>query len=133
MVKLGSEKSWWTDLSEYIRQIIYNSFICVGSVFIELFTKSRHSTIKTDCYNITEILLKVASNTTNLNLCMLNYFCIIFTCVLHFFKWSVCWGEVDKFELTTLVVIGINCTGSCKSNYHMIMVMTAPKAYKVSE
>ena len=31
------------------------------------------------------------------------------------------------FELTTLVVIGIYCTGSCKSNYHTIMTMTAPR------
>ena len=30
------------------------------------------------------------------------------------------------FELTTLVMIGTDCTGSCKSNYHMIMIMTAP-------
>ena len=29
-----------------------------------------------------------------------------------------------RFELTTLVVIGINCTGSCKSNYHMITTTT---------
>jgi len=26
------------------------------------------------------------------------------------------------FELTTLVVIGTDCTGSCKSNYHTIMM-----------
>ncbi len=30
------------------------------------------------------------------------------------------------FELTTLVVIGTDCTGSCKSNYHMITITTAP-------
>ena len=30
------------------------------------------------------------------------------------------------FELTTLVVIGTDCIGSCKSNYNMIMTMTAP-------
>ena len=30
-------------------------------------------------------------------------------------------------ELTTLVVIGTDCTGSCKSNYHRIMAMMAPK------
>jgi hypothetical protein len=30
------------------------------------------------------------------------------------------------FELTTLVVIGTDCTGSLKSNYHMITTMTAP-------
>ena len=28
------------------------------------------------------------------------------------------------FELTTLVVIGIDCIGSYKSNYHMITIMT---------
>jgi len=30
------------------------------------------------------------------------------------------------FELTTLVVIGTDCTGSCKSNYHTVMPTTAP-------
>jgi hypothetical protein len=30
------------------------------------------------------------------------------------------------FELTTLVVIGTDCIGSCKSNYHMITATTAP-------
>ena len=30
------------------------------------------------------------------------------------------------FEHTILVVIGTDCTGSCKSNYHMISTMTAP-------
>ena len=27
---------------------------------------------------------------------------------------------MNGFELTTLVVIGTDCTGSCKSNYHTI-------------
>jgi len=31
------------------------------------------------------------------------------------------------FEVTTLVVIGTDCTGSCKSNYHMITTTTAPR------
>ena len=31
------------------------------------------------------------------------------------------------FELTTLVVIGTDCIGSYKSNYHTIMTMSAPK------
>jgi len=31
-----------------------------------------------------------------------------------------------EFELTKLVVIGTDCTGSCKSNYCTIMTMTAP-------
>jgi hypothetical protein len=30
------------------------------------------------------------------------------------------------FELTTLVVIGTDCIGSYKSNYHTIMTMSAP-------
>jgi hypothetical protein len=30
------------------------------------------------------------------------------------------------FELTTVVVIGTNCPGSCRSNYHTITIITAP-------
>ena len=30
------------------------------------------------------------------------------------------------FELTTLVVVGSDCKGSCKSSYHTIMTTTAP-------
>jgi hypothetical protein len=30
------------------------------------------------------------------------------------------------FELTTLVVIGTDCIGNCKSNYHTIMTMAVP-------
>jgi hypothetical protein len=30
------------------------------------------------------------------------------------------------FKLTTLVVVGTDCTGSCISNYHTIMTTTAP-------
>ena len=33
------------------------------------------------------------------------------------------------FELTTLVVIGTDCIGSCKSNYHTITTMTVPLTY----
>jgi hypothetical protein len=33
------------------------------------------------------------------------------------------------FEFTTLVVTGTDCTGSCKSNYHMITTTTAPKLH----
>jgi hypothetical protein len=32
------------------------------------------------------------------------------------------------FKLTTLVTIGTDCTGSCKSNYHTITTRTAPIA-----
>ena len=31
------------------------------------------------------------------------------------------------FKLTTLVVIGTDCTGSCKSNFHTITTTTAPR------
>ena len=31
------------------------------------------------------------------------------------------------FKLTTLVVIGTDCTSSCKSNYHTITTMTTPR------
>jgi len=33
------------------------------------------------------------------------------------------------FELTTLVVMGTDCIGSFKSNYHMITTTTAPFSY----
>ena len=32
----------------------------------------------------------------------------------------------EGFKLTSLVVIGTDCTGSCKSNFHKITTMTAP-------
>jgi hypothetical protein len=34
-----------------------------------------------------------------------------------------------RFKLTMLVVIGNDCTGSCKSNYHVIMTMTASEMF----
>jgi hypothetical protein len=34
------------------------------------------------------------------------------------------------FELTTLVVIGTDCIGSCKSNYHTIITTMAPSMNK---
>ena len=32
----------------------------------------------------------------------------------------------SRFKLTTSVVIGTDCIGSCKSNYHTITAMTVP-------
>ena len=32
----------------------------------------------------------------------------------------------SRFELTTSVVMGTDCIGICKTNYHTIMAMTAP-------
>jgi hypothetical protein len=37
-------------------------------------------------------------------------------------------SSTARNDLTTLVVIGTDCTGSCKSNYHMITM--APKVYR---
>jgi hypothetical protein len=34
--------------------------------------------------------------------------------------------HITWFELTTLVVIGTDCIGSCKSSYHTIKATTAP-------
>jgi hypothetical protein len=36
------------------------------------------------------------------------------------------------FQLTTLVVIGTDCIGSCKSNYHMIMATTMGRCLETS-
>ena len=36
-----------------------------------------------------------------------------------------------EFELTTSVVIGTNCTDSCKSNYHTIMTTMAPTNFDI--
>jgi hypothetical protein len=35
-------------------------------------------------------------------------------------------SSLSTFELTTSVVIGTDCIGSCKFNYHTILAMTAP-------
>ena len=41
----------------------------------------------------------------------------------HIMLYALPWS---RFELTTSVVIGIDCIGSCKSNYHTITATTAP-------
>ena len=41
----------------------------------------------------------------------------------HIMMYSSPWS---RFELTTLVVIGTGCIGSCKSNYYTITATTAP-------
>jgi hypothetical protein len=60
------------------------------------------STNKTDRHDIAKILLKVALNIPDNRSPCFNWF-------------------KTGFELTTLVVIGTDCIGSNKSNYHMIM------------
>jgi len=44
----------------------------------------------------------------------------------HIMFYTLPWS---RFELTTSVVIGTNCTDSCKSNYHTITATTAPLTY----
>ena len=51
---------------------------------------------------------------------------ITYCCIEYTSKWV-------GFELKTLVVIGTDCTGSCKSNYHTITTTTAPKNLHNSE
>ena len=73
---------------------------------------------KTDCHNITEILLKMVLNTT-----FKKYFIDI---VAVSFMVKETWAG---FELTTLVVTGTDCIGSYKSNYHTNTTTKAPKFY----
>ena len=42
----------------------------------------------------------------------------------HIMLYTSSWS---RFELTTSVVIGTDCIGSCKSNYHTIMATTDPQ------
>jgi hypothetical protein len=42
---------------------------------------------------------------------------------LHIMLYNLPWS---RFELTTSVVIGTDCIGNCKFNYHTIMATTAP-------
>ena len=42
------------------------------------------------------------------------------------FSHNVASSTWTRFELTTLVLIGTDFIGSCKSNYHTISTMTAP-------
>ena len=44
-------------------------------------------------------------------------------------KFEDCTSPSTGFELTTLVVMDTDYTGSCKFNYHTITTMTAPSIY----
>jgi hypothetical protein len=44
----------------------------------------------------------------------------------HIMLYTSSWS---RFEFITSVVIGTDCTGSCKSNYHTITATTAPTAF----
>jgi uncharacterized membrane protein len=49
---------------------------------------------------------------------------ITLCCIEHTSPWA-------EFELSTLVMMGTDCTGSCKSNYHTITTTTASTNYDV--
>ena len=49
---------------------------------------------------------------------------ITYCCIKYTSPWT-------RIELTTLLVIGIGCTGSCKSNYHTITTTMAPDSCEV--
>ena len=46
--------------------------------------------------------------------------------LFHIMLYTLPWS---RFEITTSVVIGSDCIGSCKSNYHTFMAMMAPLIY----
>ena len=46
--------------------------------------------------------------------------------IYHIMLYTSTWSS---FELTTSVVIGTDCIGSCKSNYHTITATTPPYLY----
>ena len=61
--------------------------------------------------------LKYPEKTTNL--LQVTHKLITLSCIEYSSKY-------EGFKLTTLVVIGTDCTGSCKSNYHTIPTTTTP-------
>ena len=42
------------------------------------------------------------------------------------FNHIMCTSPRTRFELSNLVLIGTDCTGSCNSNHHTITTTTAP-------
>jgi len=52
--------------------------------------------------------------------------CQVTAKLYHIMLYTSPWS---RFELTTSVVIGTDCIGSCKSNYHKIMATTALESH----
>jgi hypothetical protein len=82
-----------------------------------------------------ELTTSVVIGTDYIGSCKSNYHTIT-TTTSHGFKtnsiYNVYWywtsheTKMSRIRTTTLVVIGTDCIGSYKSNYHMIMNTTAP-------
>ena len=53
----------------------------------------------------------------------------IFTDITKLYDIRLYTSPWSRFELTTSVVIGTDCIGSCNSNYHTITATTAPEFY----
>ena len=97
------------------------------------------STTKTGRHDIAEILLKVALKHQINNISVISWRSVLLVeepggpgeytrpadKLYHIilYRVHIAWAG---FELTTLVVIGIDCIGSCKSNHHIITATMAP-------
>jgi hypothetical protein len=84
--------------------------------------------------------MRVSPETTSKKICAIRWSQLVTFCsrrtrwkpsacrksLTHFYHIMLCTSPWARFELTTSVVIGTDCIGSCKSNYHTITVTTAP-------
>jgi hypothetical protein len=73
-------------------------------------------------------ILNIHNLNTNLNYLSSKYYqCLRYLCLFAYSGVQLILCCVwTGFEITTLVVIGTDCTGSCKSNYHTFTTTTAP-------
>jgi len=82
-------------------------------------------------YKVSVVVFKVAFN----NISVISWWSVLLVEENHWlaasnwpaFSHMLYWIHLamSGIQITTLVVIGTDCTGSCKSNYHTIMTMTA--------
>jgi hypothetical protein len=142
----GAATGVWKTTYSYIRStktipFIYYSVIGAPITF-RLQYKIKHTYINyapTDPNDITEILLKLIGwfgfmvlNATFNNISAISWRLVLLVeetgvsvidKLYHILLYTSPWAG---FELTTSVVLGTNCIGSCKSHYHTITVATSP-------
>jgi len=94
---------WW--LTPFSTIQMYFSYIVPGGQFY-WWRKSEYPKKTTDLSQVTDKLNHIA-----------------------LYRGHLAWAG---FELTTLVVIGTNCTCSCKSNYHTITTTMATNRYRIT-